>query len=171
MNNVAFGSYINALRNAGVHLGDNMQALTPAMRQDYRFAMDAAQPGLVSTPNSAIPSVLTTFVDPETLRILTAPNAAADILGEVRKGDWTTQTAIFKVAEYAGDVSNYGDFSGTGRVTVNTAFPEHQNHIYQTTLQYGDREMEIEGLAKLNWAEEQKNSAIQILNKYQNNIR
>lgn len=136
-------------------------------KQDYRLAMDA-QPQLVTTAQSGIPSFLTTWLDPEILRILTAKNAAVEIFGEVRKGSFVDVSVAFPVVEHTGEVTSYGDFSNNGRVGANTNFPQRENYLYQTIAEYGDLEMERAGLAKIGWASELKQASVVILNKFQN---
>jgi hypothetical protein len=62
------------------------------------MAMDAA--GNLSTdPNAALPSLLTTAIDPDVIRIVFAPLQIAKILGgEKKAGDWLEETRIFPVA-------------------------------------------------------------------------
>jgi hypothetical protein len=136
-------------------------------KRDFNMAMDA-QPSLVTNPNSAIPQFLTTFIDPDLLRILTAKNAATEILDEVRKGSFTDVTVIFPVVEHTGEVSSYGDFNQNGRAGANTNFPQREAYLYQTVCEYGELEMERAGLAKIGWASEVKQAAITVLNKFQN---
>jgi hypothetical protein len=59
-----------------------------------QMAMDA-QPALTTAPNSAVPFQLTNFIDPQVFKILFSPNKAAQILGEIRKGSWLDDTAMF----------------------------------------------------------------------------
>jgi hypothetical protein len=132
-----------------------------------QLAMDA-QPALSSTPNSDIPAFLTTIVDPQVYQVLFAPNKGAEILDEVKKGTWLDDTAMFPFMEAAGEVSSYGDYSNNGMSTVNANFPQRQAYLYQTFVQYGEREMERADLARLSWASANQQSAITILNKYQN---
>jgi hypothetical protein len=136
-------------------------------KENFQLAMDA-QPTLVTVQNSGIPSFLTTFIDPDILRILTAKNAAAEIFGEERKGSFVDVTAVFPVVEHTGEVSSYGDFSQDGKSNANTNFPQRENYLYQTIIEYGELEMERAGLAKIGWAAELKQAAIVILNKFQN---
>ena len=46
-------------------------------RHNANLALDA-QPTLSTDPNSAVPALLTTSIDPEVVRILFTPNKAAD---------------------------------------------------------------------------------------------
>ena len=143
---------------------DNLQMACDAYPQ---FAADA-QSGMITTGSSSIPGFLTTLIDPDILQILTAKNAGAEILGEVKKGSFVDQTAMFPVVEHTGEVSSYGDFNNNGRSGANTNFPQRQAYRYQTVCEYGDLELEQMGLAKIGWADEIKKSAITVLNKFQN---
>jgi hypothetical protein len=103
----------------------------PAWKGNIQLAMDA-QPVLATDPNSAIPALLTTVIDPDLIRVLFAPLAFADILGERKKGDWLTETELFPVIEHTGEVSTYGDFNNNGRAGVNMNWPQFQSYLFQT---------------------------------------
>jgi hypothetical protein len=142
-------------------------------QHNSRMALDAmlaadAQPTLITTPNAGIPAFLTTWVDPSIIKILLAPNKAADILGEVKKGSWVDQTAMFPIVERTGEVSVYGDWNQNGVAGINTDFPQRQSILYQTMLEYGELQMDRAGLVKISWAAEVKEAGIVALNKYQN---
>lgn len=158
---------IAAEQLAGITFPGAVDFIQPEWKGNFQLAMDA-QPVLVTTPNSGIPAFLTTFIDPDLLRILTAKNQAAEIFGEVRKGTFADVVAMFPVIEQTGEVSSYGDFSANGRSSANTNFPQREAYLYQTVIEYGELEMERAGLAKIGWAAELKQSAITTLNKYQN---
>ncbi len=158
----------NQLASAvGVIFPNDMEFIMPGIAHDSRLAMDA-QPGLVTTSNAGIPSMLTNYIDPKVIEILVAPMKAAEIIGETKKGDWTTDTATFPVVEYTGEVSAYGDYSNNGSAGANTAFPQRQSFHYQTLTQWGERELERAGLAKIDWASRVNIASILVLNKYQN---
>ena len=131
------------------------------------FAMDA-QPQLTTSQNTGIPVWLSTMIDPTVYEILFSPLRAADILGEVKKGDWTLNSVMFPTAEHTGEVSSYDDYSNNGTVNTNLNFPSRQPYLYQTILQYGDRELDVAGLAKINWVSELNAAAAWALNRYQN---
>jgi hypothetical protein len=154
-------------RDWGINFPGAVEFTKPEWKSDFALAMDA-QPALITTPNGGVPAFLTTFVDADILRILTAKNAAADIFGEVRKGSFVDAVAMFPVVEHTGEVSSYGDFSADGRSGANTNFPQREAYLYQTVIEYGELEMERAGLAKIGWAAELKQSAIVNLNKFQN---
>lgn len=132
-----------------------------------QMAMDAL-PTLSTTANSDIPAFLTTIVDPQIYKVIFAPNVGAMILDEVKKGSWLDDTAMFPYTESTGETSSYGDYSNNGMSNVNANFPQRQAYLYQTFVQYGEREMERADLARLSWAAANQESAIVILNKYQN---
>jgi len=154
-------------RDWGISFHGAVDFIKPEWKGNFDLAMDA-QPTLISTPNSGIPQFLTTFIDPDLLRVLTAKNAAADIFGEVRKGSFTDVTVIFPVVEQTGEVSSYGDFSQNGRAGANMNFPTREAYLYQVIIEYGELELERAGLAKIGWASELKQASINILNKFQN---
>lgn len=142
--------------------------LPDGFRSDYGFAMDAAGP-LVTVSNSGIPGYLLNYIDPELTRVLTTPMQGAVILGESKKGDWTTLTATFPVVESTGEVSSYGDFNNNGRAGANTNFPQRQSYHYQTMTEWGERELDMAGQAKINWSAELNIASALVLNKFQDN--
>lgn len=141
--------------------------LTDEMKQDYTLAMDA-QPLPATFNNSALPSMLTTYIDPEVVRIAFAPLEGANILGETKTGTWLTDTALFPVVEGTGETSSYGDFNTNGRSGVNTNWPARQSYHFQVVSEYGERETERAGLSKLNWISEIDTSAADILGRTSN---
>jgi hypothetical protein len=137
-----------------------------AFKNNFAMACDA-QPALVTQPNAGIPAWLTSFVDPEVVRILQTPNKGAQILGEVKKGDWETQTAYFPMIENVGEVSSYGDYNDNGISDVNASWEARQPYLFQTHLTIGDLEEARAGAAKLNLVAEKQISAAKTLDKFQ----
>jgi hypothetical protein len=135
---------------------------------NFLIAQDA-QPGLVTVSNSGIPAFLTTYIDPKFIEVLVSPMNATLIVGEeVKKGDWTTLTTVFPVVEYTGETSSYGDYSENGNSGVNTNFPHRQSYHYETFTQWGERELEMAGLAKIDLANRLNIASALTLNKFQN---
>lgn len=132
-----------------------------------QLAMDA-QPQIVSAVNSGIPTVLTTFIDPNAIRILQSPNQAAEIFGEEVKGSWTNNTIMFTIQENTGTVSAYDDYSADGRSDVNAAFENREPFMFQTILGYGDQEVARYDLTKLNLVSDKQVAAVKALEKFQN---
>ena len=83
------------------------------------LAMDA--PFLMQTdPNSAVPALLTTTIDPDIFRVLFAPNRAAEALGgEIKRGTWLDDIIYFPVVDATGEVSSYGDYNENGNAGIN----------------------------------------------------
>lgn len=141
--------------------------LPDSFKSNFALAMDA-QPALATAPNSGIPAYLTNYIDPAVYEILFAPNMAATIFGEVKKGDWTTQTAFFPTVEHTGEVSSYGDYSENGHAGANTNWPQRQSYLYQVIKEYGELELERAGLAKISWVSEIDQAAALAMNKFSN---
>jgi hypothetical protein len=94
---------------SGIHVPTVVAYVPEAWKRDYRLALDElpqavaqargygydALPVLTTDPNSAVPMMLTTLIDPEVFRVLFAPMKIASILGEEKRGDWLTETAMF----------------------------------------------------------------------------
>ena len=160
------------MRQANIHfmgVTPDIQAAGAMLRvaQDG-FACDA-QPALVTVSNAGIPAFLSTYVDPKLIEVLVSPMKAAEIVGdEVKKGDWTTETAMFPVVESTGQTSAYGDYSESGNAGVNSNFPQRQSFHYQVMTQWGERELERAGLARIDWANRVNIASALTLNKYQN---
>lgn len=154
--------------NYGIEfMGAQPHYMEPAWQSDIQLAMDA-QPTLITTSNAGIPAFLTNIIDPEVIRILTAPMRAAEIFGEVKKGDWTTLTAQFPVVESAGEVSSYGDWNNNGNTSANINWVPRQSYHFQTITQYGERELAMYGAASLDYKSELDVSAALVLNKFLN---
>jgi len=118
---------------------------------NYDMALDA-QPELVTVSNAGVPAFMATYVDPKVIAVLVSPMMAAIIAGETQKGDWLTEVAMFLTAEATGETASYGDYSMAGQSNANVNFPQRQNYVFQAFMQYGQRELGIAGLAKLDWA-------------------
>jgi hypothetical protein len=132
------------------------------------FACDA-QPSLITVSNAGIPAFLTTYIDPKLIKVLVSPMKAAEVVGgEVKKGDWTTETAMFPMVEATGETSSYGDYSENGQAGVNSNFPQRQSYHYQVVTQWGERELERAGLARIDWANQLNMASALTLNKFQN---
>lgn len=141
--------------------------LTDELRRNYTLAMDA-QPELFTSSNAGIPSLLTTFIDPNVIRVAFAPTRAAEIMGEVAKGTWVDDVTMFPMVEMTGEATSYGDFDENGRSGVNTSFPARQSYLFQTIKEYGEREIDRAGLARLNYVAEIDQAAANTLNRFTN---
>lgn len=154
-------------RDYGIVLPDARSYLHAEFARDFDMAMDA-QPTLVTTGSAGIPAFLTNFLDPRLIEVLLTPNKAAKILGEGKKGDWTTLTAMFPVVERTGEVSTYGDWNNNGSTGANVNFPQRQSYHYQTMTQWGERQLDIADKARINYAQQLNVASAIVLDKFQN---
>lgn len=158
---------IAQLARAGVVLPPSVTNVSTPVSQ---YAMDAASltPTLVGTPNAGIPTYLTTYVDPKVIEVLVAPMKAAEIVGESKKGDWTTLTATFIQAEPLTKVATYGDYSADGDSSANVNYPQRQAYFFQTWTRWGERELEMAGAGRVDWAAQLNYSSALGLAKFLN---
>lgn len=168
--NLTKAEFNAAAQEFGIHLGAVKGGLTDSIKRQLAqdMAMDA-QPTLVTTSNSGIPFFLANYFDPDLIEVLVTPNKAAVILGEAKKGDWTTRTGIFPIVERTGEVSSYGDYSNNGSTGFNSNFPERQNYLYQTITQWGELELEMSALAKIDAAAQKNIASAVVMSKFENN--
>jgi hypothetical protein len=162
-----FSSYKRQFETKGVVFPDVTSFIPDGWGEDIEMAMDA-QPQLTTTPNNGIPAMLSTMIDPSIYEILFSPLEAKNIFDEVQKGDWTLSSVMFPTVEHTGETSAYDDYSNNGSVGANVNFPSRQPFLFQTIIQYGDRELDVAGLAKINWLNELNASAAWAINRFQN---
>ena len=162
-----FQSDRGRLASKGIHLGPVSMYAFDELKRDFTLAFDAQSP-LVTDPNSSIPAILTTSIDPEVIRVLFAPLAFGEIVGERQAGSWVDDTRMFPIVEQTGEVSSYGDFNNNGRAGVNMNWPQFQSYLFQVTESYGERELERAALAKINYVSELDMSAAYQLSQFQN---
>ena len=168
----ALRAHLPMLRSRGITYDESVipRAYLPeSFRGNDALAMDA-MPTLSTDPNSAIPIILTTFIDPQIYKILFAPLAAVEIYGEELKGDWTQDTTIFPVVEHTGEVSSYGDYATGGQARANTNWPEVQVYLFQSIIEYGERELARVGLGRINWVSELNQANATIMARAMNTI-
>ncbi|CAK7193141.1 hypothetical protein COMNV_01354 [Commensalibacter sp. Nvir] len=146
----------------GIHFPQAQAYLSEALVNDASF-----QP--ITSANNGIPSILTTFIDPQLIDILIAPLKAAEIYGEAKKGDWLHDDMKFVVVEPGGTTQAYGDFSNGGSTSINAEFPSRQQFLVQTLVHYGDREIGRAGLANIDLPARQRLAGATTLNIWQNN--
>lgn len=136
-------------------------------KRDIQLALDA-QPTLATAASNGVPFFLTNFLDPEVIRILFSPMKAAEIYGETKKGDWVTLSTQFPVVESTGETSSYGDYANNGSSGANVNWVPRQSYHFQTVSQWGERELEMYGLAKINYASEINVASTLVLSKFRN---
>lgn len=157
-------------RNFGIEFMDRPRGYQDQPQDpmsDFAAAMDA-QPTMITAPNAGIPAYLTTYVNPKVIETVVTPMRAAQIYGELKQGDWLTETQIFMMIENVGYVSGYGDYNQNGRVDVNEQWPNRQSFHYQTWVGCGEKEEARAGLAGLALATRKQIARVLVLNKFQN---
>jgi hypothetical protein len=157
-------------RRYGIHFMAGLAQEARGMQLIDRSIAFDAQPGLVTAANAGVPSLFTTYVDPNNIEILVAPTKAAEFYGETKKGTWVSDTAMFITVERTGEVSSYGDFSQDGMSNANANFPQRQSYHYQTNTRWGERELARMAEAKIDWASKVNEGSILALKKYQNYV-
>jgi hypothetical protein len=75
---------------------------------------------------------------------------------------------MFPIVESTGMVSSYGDYSETGIAGANVNWVQRQSYTYQVITQWGERELDKMGLARIDWANRQRIASVLTLNKFQN---
>src|SRR5271157_1180661 len=136
-------------------------------KEDWNIALDA-QPALMSDPNSALPAMLTTMIDPEIVPFVFAPLEFGDICGEVRKGTWLDEMILFPTVEHTGEVAPYGDDANSGAAAINMNWPPRQSYLFQIVKQYGERALQRAGLGKIDYVSEIDKAAADIVNRFHN---
>ncbi len=164
---LAYQQHRPMFEERGIYLPEGATYTWGNVGRDSRLAMDAL-PALSTDPNSAIPWVLTNLIDPDIYKVLWAPLMAAEIFGEVRKGSWTDNTAMFPIVETTGEISAYGDYNENGRASANANWPQRQSWLFQGIPEYGDLEIARAALGKINWVGEVDGGIINVINLFQN---
>lgn len=123
----------------------------------------AADAALVTAPNSGVPVELTAYLDPKVVDILTAPRRARELASEVKKGDWTTSYTKWRMAEFVGSTQPYSDFAQGVTSDVNNEYAIREQYLFQTTIKYGDLEVAMSSVARVNLASEKQRAAANII--------
>ncbi|MDL2169562.1 hypothetical protein [Asaia sp. HumB] len=150
--------------------GINLRGVTH-YTDEKGVALDAAPVfGAVTAPNSGIPAILNTTVDPQLIRQLITPTKSEEIYGSEKKGDRTNKTVMFPVIESSGYAVAYGDYEQGGDSSANANWVSRQSFHFQTWAKYGDLESEMMGTASIPWVAEQRTAGVSVLAKQQNLI-
>lgn len=156
------------LADYGVHMLDSAVYAEDPWRGNYNLAMDA-QPSLVTVANAGIPAFLANIVDPNVIEVVLQPLRAAEIAGgEVKKGDWTTQSLMMPLAEPVGHVVAYGDYDNGGTVDANVNWVSRQPYHYQTIKRMGERQLAMWGVAAIDFSARLDQSVANTFNRFQN---
>jgi hypothetical protein len=124
------------------------------------MAQDAA---LITTANTTVPVELTAYIDPRVVEILTAVRNARALFSEVQKGDWTTTYDKWAVEELTGASQPYTDYANGTTSGVNYDWMSREQYVYQTTITYGDKELDVSARAKIDLASRKQTAAARTL--------
>lgn len=139
-------------------------------KSDFSYASDAA-PALITASNAGIPAFLTAVIDPKWIDVLLTPMVSVDIIGSERKmGDWTTKNLMFPIIERTGTMAAYDDRASDGIANVNVNWVTRDTYSAQTGITYGERELDIAGLAKIDLVSRLNESALLQVNKFNNQV-
>ena len=155
-------TFEQAKRYGFIFQGARMWA-TPENRA--RIAQDAA---LITTPNTTVPAELLAYIDPMVIEILTAPRRAREIFGEEKKGDWTTPYMKWRVDEMTGKTEPYSDYANGTTSGVNSEWQTRVQYVFQTSITYGDFEVDMSSTAKVNLAASKQRAAANVIDIDQN---
>ena len=155
-------TFEQAKRYGFIFPGARMWA-TPENRA--RIAQDAA---LITTPNTTVPAELLAYIDPMVIEILTAPRRAREIFGEEKKGDWTTPYMKWRVDEMTGKTEPYSDYANGTTSGVNSEWQTRVQYVFQTSITYGDFEVDMSSTAKVNLAVSKQRAAANVIDIDQN---
>lgn len=132
----------------------------PRSEMAARLAADAA---LITAPNSGVPVEMTAYLSPDVVEIMTRPRRARELAQEVKKGDWTTSYAKWRITEPVGRTQPYSDFAQGGTADVNNEFALREQYLFQTTIKYGDYETAVSSVARINLAADKQKAAANVI--------
>lgn len=132
-----------------------------------KFANDA-DPQPMLPPSGGIPTIVSSFIDPEVIRTVFANLTSTELFPERRKGSWAQDNLMIQRVEPTGDIVAYDDYSEQGAVQVTSQWENRQVYRYQTMVTYGELEQERYGLAMLAYAAEKQRAAAIVLNQAAN---
>ena len=102
------------------------------------------------------------------IEILTAPRRAREIFGEEKKGDWTTPYMKWRVDEMTGKTEPYSDYANGTTSGVNSEWQTRVQYVFQTSITYGDFEVDMSSTAKVNLAASKQRAAANVIDIDQN---
>ena len=111
---------------------------------------------------------LLAYIDPMVIEILTAPRRAREIFGEEKKGDWTTPYMKWRVDEMTGKTEPYSDYANGTTSGVNSEWQTRVQYVFQTSITYGDFEVDMSSTAKVNLAASKQRAAANVIDIDQN---
>ena len=124
------------------------------------LAQDAA---LITTPNTGVPVEFLAYIDPMVVEILTSVRNAKAVFSEEKKGDWTTAYAKWRADEIVGQTQPYSDYANGTDSDVNSNWLSREQYVFQTSIKYGDMEVDMAAQAKIELAAAKQRAAATII--------
>ena len=91
-----------------------------------------------------------------------------EIFGEEKKGDWTTPYMKWRVDEMTGKTEPYSDYANGTTSGVNSEWQTRVQYVFQTSITYGDFEVDMSSTAKVNLAASKQRAAANVIDIDQN---
>lgn len=129
------------------------------------IAQDAA---LITTSNTTVPAEFLAYIDPQVIEIMTAPRRAREIFGEEKKGDWTTPYMKWRADAITGSTQPYSDYANGTISGVNSDWQARKQYVFQTSISYGDLEVAMSSVAKVNLAASKQRAVARVIDIDQN---
>lgn len=120
--------------------------------------------------NVGLPAEFASYISPEVVKVLVAPNNATKLAPEVKVGDFENEFYKFPVEEISGAVQPYSDFDNAVSVDVNYNFPVRENFRFQASLKYGELEAAKAATAKINLASRKQVACASVIAKAGNSF-
>lgn len=124
------------------------------------IAQDAA---LTTTPNTTVPAFLLQYVSPDVIEILTAKRAATRVFSEKKVGDWTTANYQYPAVENVGSTAPYADYGDGGTSGINSEWNIRDQYVFQTSITYGDREVDMSAAVKIDLIAGKQKAAAEVI--------
>lgn len=153
----------NELRAYGFHLGVPNGVAPRGWIEPGNIEMLANDAQIVTAPNATVPAELTAYYDPRVIDVITRPHKARAVFNEVKKGDWTTSHAKFRINELTGSSQPYDDFGDSRTSGVNYNWVTREQYVFQTVIEYGDFEEAVSAVAKIQLVADKQRGAAHIL--------
>jgi hypothetical protein len=117
----------------------------------------------VTTPNTGVPVEFLAYIDPMVVEILTSVRNAKAVFEEQKKGDWTTSYAKWRADEIVGSTQPYSDYANGTDSDVNSNWLSREQYVFQTSIKYGDMEVDMAAQAKIELAAAKQRAAATII--------
>mgnify|MGYP001228409107 CR=1 FL=1 len=117
-------------------------------------------PTTITVSNAGVPAELLTNFSNKVIEVLHTVTGMVAFAGEaVLIGTWGMTTDKYRQEELVGHIAPYSDYSEAGLSDANNVWIKNDFYLYQTVVQYGELENEINSLAKINRIEQKQRSA------------